>query len=157
VASYYDGIAKDLVWKLKFGGGQTAARQMSINMKNILNFSNCLPGTIIVPVPTATSRIRSRGYDQAELLARELSRLTGLRQVACLARLGQAHQVGANREQRQAQLAEVYFVKKASTVFGSQILLVDDVLTTGSTLEAASRVLKQAGARQIDAAVFAQA
>ena len=108
---------------------------------------------LVVPIPTATTRVRQRGYDQAKLLARAIARQTGLRYTNCLVRQGQAHQVGASRQARHNQLEGALRVKK--TVQGVCIILVDDVTTTGATLEAAASVLRQAGAQQIEALTFA--
>jgi ComF family protein len=150
-ATSYDSLAKEVVWRLKFHGIQEAAAVMARQM--------ALPGldgsAMLVPVPTASSRARGRGYDQAKLLGRELSRQTKLPYIDCLRRVGQTHQVGASRRQRQAQLQGAFRVSRASLA-GQAVILVDDVLTTGSTLEAAAEALKRAGARDINAIVFAQ-
>ena len=150
----YDGLAKDLVWRLKLGGAQGAAREMaSLLAEN----SETADNLIVMHVPTATSRVRQRGYDQAQLLARAFSERAGLRYLPCLARLGQHKQVGASRKQRTAQLASAFRVLRPALVQNAHILLVDDVLTTGATLEAASKALKVAGAKRVSAIVFAQA
>ena len=107
--------------------------------------------------PTATSRVRQRGYDQAKLLARALARQAGLPYLDCLARVGQTHQVGATREQRLRQLQAAFRVRRPNAVRSAYLLLVDDVSTTGATLELAATILKSAGARRVDAIVFAQA
>jgi predicted amidophosphoribosyltransferase len=73
-----------------------------------------------------------------------------------LARQGQAHQVGASREQRKQQLATAFRVTKPQHVAGARLLLIDDVVTTGATLEAAAAALRAVGARHIEALVFAQ-
>ena len=112
--------------------------------------------TIIVPVPTATSRVRQRGYDQAVLLAKEVARQSGLKYTHCLSRTTQAHQVGAGRSQRIKQLSGAFRVTKPDQVMGVHILLIDDVITTGATLESAALLLKKTGAKRIDALVFAQ-
>jgi ComF family protein len=113
------------------------------------------PETLLVPVPTATQRARQRGYDQADLLARELSEILGLPHQYLLSRLGQARQVGTGRKQRAAQLAKAFRVKGRVPI-NSHIMLVDDVVTTGATLEAAATILKKAGAKRVDAVIFAQ-
>jgi predicted amidophosphoribosyltransferase len=73
-----------------------------------------------------------------------------------LARRGQSRQVGARRMQRTTQLVDAFHPIRPSLIQGAHILLVDDIVTTGASLEAAARVLKQAGAKRIDAVVFAQ-
>jgi predicted amidophosphoribosyltransferase len=73
-----------------------------------------------------------------------------------LRRLDQTRQLGAKREERLAQLTGSFAVKNHRRVSGRIILLVDDVLTTGGTLIAASKTLKAAGAKQVDALIFAK-
>ncbi|HKR82318.1 MAG TPA: phosphoribosyltransferase family protein [Candidatus Saccharimonadales bacterium] len=113
--------------------------------------------TVLVFVPTATSRVRQRGYDQARLIARELGRLHRIPLLPALVRVGQRRQVGASGEQRRRQLQDAFRVVRKPTLKGKHVVLVDDVVTSGATLEAAARVLHQAGAQRIDAAVFARA
>lgn len=152
VAAVYEGPPKEMVWRLKFHGARKASHLMAAHMARQVVDADAY----LVPVPTATSRVRQRGYDQAKLLARELSRQTRLPYLDCLMRGGQAHQVGASRTQRLQQLAKAYRLKKAALVRGADIILVDDVITTGATLEAAAKVLRVAGARHVDAIVYAQ-
>lgn len=154
-ATYYDGVAKDLVWKFKFGHARAAANDIAKMMAGLL--SEELTNTVLCHIPTATSRVRQRGFDQAELLAKELSRLTGLSRARWLARHGQGQQVGASRTERQAQLAHAFRVVNLPMVRGAHILLVDDVLTTSATMEAAAAALRAAGARRVSGLVFAQA
>jgi ComF family protein len=152
-ATVYDGLAKDMVWRLKFHGVQEAAAMMARQMASF-GFDE---SAVLVPVPTATRRVRNRGYDQATLLARELGRQTGLPRADYVRRSGQTHQVGASRRERQRQLQAAFRIKPGSTTRDQHIILIDDVLTTGATLEAAARALKQAGVRRVSAIVFAQA
>jgi len=154
VGALYVGSTKSLIGRLKFSGAQSAAREMAV----ILHNSQILAGNcIIVPVPTATSRVRRRGYDQAKLLARNIAKQYGLPYLDCLARSGQAHQVGARRQQRLHQLSSAYRLKAATSVHDLRIVLVDDVVTTGATLEAAAKCLREAGAKRVEGVVFAQA
>lgn len=149
----YEYIAKNLVWRLKFRGAQAAAREIAKLLGSLVTDEDA----VLAHVPTATSRVRQRGYDQAGLIVRELSRQTGLPRRKLLMRVGQHHQVGASREQRITQLRTAFRVVNGEAVQGAHIILVDDVLTTGATLESAARMLKAAGAKRIDALVFAQA
>jgi ComF family protein len=113
-------------------------------------------GTLIVPIPTAISRIRQRGYDQTVLLARALSRQGHLLRADVLVRVSRSRQVGANRQKRLAQLRNSFIVSGNELVRKADILLIDDVVTTGATLETAATVLKKAGAKSVSAVVFAQ-
>lgn len=148
----YEGIAKDLVLHLKSSGAQSAATIMATTMRPAI-----VGHPVLVPVPTATSRIRRRGYDQSSLIARALSRQSSLGMLYCLSRLGQTRQRGANRQQRLVQLQSAFLVTKPSSVRGRHLLLIDDVTTTGASLEAAATSLLAAGAARVDALCFAYA
>jgi len=148
----YRGVAKQLIWKLKSAGAQAAAEVMAAGMVALLPAGE---RPVIVSVPTATGRVRQRGYDQAQLLGRQLARQARLPWLACLARSGQLHQVGANRQQRRWQLHDSLRVTQRRFVRGAHIVLIDDVYTTGATLEAAAEVLIKAGAARVDGLTFA--
>lgn len=152
-ATLYEGLAKKLVWKLKSKGAQEAATIMANCM---LPYVKRNRRTVLVAVPTATRRVRQRGYDQAKLLARQLARQAKQPWMDCLTRSGQAEQVGANRDQRLNQLAKSFRVTQQRFVRGAHIILIDDIVTTGATLEAAARILKQSGAGKIEALTFAR-
>jgi predicted amidophosphoribosyltransferase len=79
-----------------------------------------------------------------------------MRHASLLARYGQTRQVGATRQKRQQQVDNMFAVRKPELIKDAHILLIDDILTTGASLEAAAKILKAAGAKQVDAAVFAQ-
>ena len=150
----YDAVAKELIWRLKFTGARQAAQAMAQSMATLHRPAH---HTYIIPIPTATSRVRQRGYDQATLLAKNYAHLTGQPLSNCLARLGQQHQRGANRQARLQQLDTAYRLKRNAKIQGANILLIDDVATTGASLQAAARVLYRAGAASVNAIVFAQA
>lgn len=154
VATVYDSAAKALVWGLKFDGAQAAAGETA-DLIRLSTPENTGLRTYIVPVPTASGRARRRGYDQAKLVARELARKTGFEYRDYLRRSGQAHQVGANRRERLSQLDGAFRVR-FPLPREARILLVDDVVTTGATLEAAAKACRMAGASRVEAVVFAQ-
>lgn len=153
VTTEYDGLAKELVRVFKFGRAQAAATIIAEAMSSRLPY---LPDSLVVPVPTASSRRRQRGYDQAELLAKHLATKLHLEHYRALARVGQTRQVGSKRGQRRQQLTNAFRPVHQKAVAGRHILIVDDIVTTGATLEAAARILKAAGAKTVDAIVFAQ-
>lgn len=153
VGTVYEGCAKRLVWKLKYAGAQQAAKAIAEFMVNRIDLTD----SIIIPIPTATRRVRQRGYDQAKLVAKHISKLSDFAYLDCLARSGQTHQIGASRQQRLKQLTSAYRLKSNINLEDMTVTLVDDVVTTGATLEAAAICLKKAGVKRVEAVIFAQA
>ncbi|SRR6266568_3979600 len=150
----YQDIAKALVWRLKFGRAQAAARDIAPLLRLP---SDAGHERLLVHVPTATSRVRQRGYDQARLIARRVSALHGIVCVPALVRHGQQRQVGMSGDARREQLRGAFRVTLPGLVSGKHVILIDDVLTSGASLESAAAALKQAGTWRVDACVFAQA
>lgn len=154
VGAEYDEIAKQLIARLKFHRAVSVAGIIGDTLHGTLPI---LPREyILTHVPTATSRRRARGYDQAELIAKSLSRKSGLTHISLLARYGQSRQVGASRQQRTSQLKGAFRPLRRQHIKGRNIIIVDDILTTGATIEEAARALKKAGAKTVSAAVFSQ-
>ena len=152
----YQGLAKDLLWALKFDRTQAAAD--IIASKLAAAYSGPTPAdALIVPVPTAAKRVRARGYDQAVLIARAYARQVGCQYASLLVRHGSHEQKGAGREQRQQQLQGALSLKYPKDVAGRRIIIIDDVVTTGASLEAAAQTLKAGGARAVAALAFARA
>lgn len=151
----YSGPAKQLLAGLKFQRAMAAADDIGRLMARRFG-DGIAPDVLIVPVPTATSRVRARGYDQSVLIAKSLSRLTDRKFAPLLERLGHSEQKAADRSQRQQQLQGAYVLKRQADIRGKRIMLVDDVLTTGSTLDAVGTMLKRDGALVVGAMVFAR-
>lgn len=151
-ARTHEGLQRELVKSLKFNGAQSASYLMASKMSPLIH-----EDSVLIPLPTVASRARHRGYDQTRLLTRDLTRITKCPSIYALSRIGKQHQVGARRQQRLIQLQQAFIVRSSTSVRGLHIVLIDDVSTTGATLEAAAKVLKQAGAKRIDAVVYAQA
>ena len=150
-----DGVVRQAVHHLKYQGVMALAGPMGKMMAPRL--ADLPPSTVIVPVPLHGSRLRHRGYNHAELLAREIGRRTSLSTSTRL-----LHRTRATPPQAQAKSIDERrsAVRGAfcaeSTAAGSNVLLVDDVCTTGSTLAACAEALRQAGAAQISALTFAR-
>lgn len=152
----YEGLAKELLHTAKYERAEAGLREIAQLMAPSLAVFDDVDA--IVPVPTASSRERERGYDHARLVATYLGRQSTIRPERLLTRLGQAHQVGATRLSRIKQMKDAFrIVGPLDKVRGKHIVLVDDVCTTGATLEEAARVLKRAGATRVDALLFARA
>ena len=115
---------------------------------------------LIVPIPTTRRRARTRGYNQARLLAEVLADRVDMPLVDALERRhGGPTQVGLHPAERRANVKRAFTVRAdvRATLTGARVLLVDDVLTTGSTAIEAARPLVQAGATQVFLSTFARA
>jgi ComF family protein len=114
---------------------------------------------IVVPVPLARRRLLARRFNQAAILAREVAELTGLGyEPLILERIRPtASQVGLSRQQRQRNVAGAFAVRsrQIGRIEGRRVLLIDDVITTGSTAGACASVLRRAGAARIDVLALA--
>ena len=113
---------------------------------------NLPPDVVIVPIPTIAKHVRVRGYDHMRLIARELARIRTLTYSPCLYRVTTTMQRGANRAVRREQATAAFTVRNIRK--GARYLIVDDISTTGATVEYASRALLQAGAAEVWVAVL---
>lgn len=161
ITTNYSGPARELVKVYKFGHQRAAASVLiELMLETLLDFNNkddiAKLDYLVVPVPTASSRIRQRGFGHSELLARTLSHKLGLQSAAALGRLGQTRQLGSKRSDRLKQPEGNYFVRLPKAIKDRNILLIDDVVTTGATIREATKVLRAAGANRIDALIFAK-
>lgn len=151
----YAGTAKDLLWKLKFD--RAAAAALPIAQACLTTAPPVGATTVITYVPTATSRVRQRGYDQSRCIARHVAKCLQKPMYPLLGRTSGVRQVGTDADTRRRQLAHAFRARSRHVIQNAHILLIDDVITTGSSLEAAARVLLEAGAARVDALAFAQA
>ena len=155
-AFVYGGAAREAVRALKYRGLAALAAEMARPLAAALD-GWAPPVNAVVPVPLAGRRRRLRGYNQSELLARELGRLAGIPVAAgALRRLRSSPpQAGAADEAARRANVDGAFAAGSSLPAGG-ILVVDDVLTTGATLDACARALRQAGAGPAFALTFAR-
>lgn len=157
VVNVHDGIAKQLVHRLKFERAIAAAKPIARSMAALLpSLFHGADNVCITSVPTASSRIRARGYDQAACLARYIAKECNLPYRAVLGRLTQTRQVGASRAQRITQLEEAFYVRNNVIDKIRVVILVDDVMTTGSSLDACATALRKAGVQKVFGLVFAR-
>jgi ComF family protein len=118
----------------------------------------CLNADVIVPVPMHPTRLRERGYNQAELIAQPLARRLKLRvKPFLLVRTKpRPDKLRMTRHERWATVKGAYVAREGIRVDKLHILLVDDVMTTGATLDACSRALRKAGAARVTALTVAR-
>jgi ComF family protein len=152
----YGDISRGIAIRLKYGRKVALARTMSRYMLPLIGE---LPGeAILVPVPLHRRRLWSRGFNQSAIVARELSRRTGLPvAVDALRRVKPTPPLkGMGMRQRRRTVAGAFRARRPSDLHGRAVVLIDDVLTTGSTADACARALKKAGAARVDLVSWAR-
>lgn len=158
--AFYEGSAQRLVLAYKFGGRRELARPMGKWMSNAgREFLG--PDSLILPVPLHWIRLVSRRFNQAGDLAQVIAEdCGGSYEPDILKRRKRTRrQVGLSAEQRQKNVRSAFSVDKArlDRLEGRHIVLIDDVMTTGSTITACTKTLLAAGAASVDVLTFALA
>lgn len=158
-AFIFNTSSRALVHGLKYKQADYLAAFIGESMfKQFAQYPELAEVNLIVPVPLHPRKLRKRGYNQSELLARSFSLQLGLESnAACLIRTRDtASQTKLNRQGRLANMSDAFACIAPGVVKGKTILLIDDVATTGATLEGCARALRQAGAKKVLAYTFAR-
>jgi ComF family protein len=152
----YAGPAQAAVTALKFRGAARVADAMAAQV--VANAPpGWLEGAVLVPAPLHPARLRRRGFNQAERLARAIARRAGVPVADCLARAGpRATQMGRGRAQRLTGIEGAIAVRPEARAPPRRVLVVDDVITTGATLGACADALRDAGATGVAAIAYAR-
>jgi ComF family protein len=155
----YDDLARGLAHRLKYGDRLDLASTLGAWMARA-GAELLRDADLVVPVPLHRRRLWARRFNQAALLADAVGRLSGKRvdPFALTRRRHTRPQVGLSRAERQSNLSGAFQVgdEAKGRLAGLRVLLVDDVLTTGSTVNLASQALLRGGARAVDVLVFAR-
>ena len=151
---FYAGVVQDLILRYKFKNARWMASYMAKKMwdslKDLAEFD------VITCVPLHKKRRKWRGYNQARLLAEEISRLSGKPYREMLFRQRNTKQQSLlSAAERLENVKDAFVPILGADVGGKRVLLVDDVTTTGSTLLACNAALKKLGVKRVEAAVFA--
>ena len=152
-ASCRDGLMKNLVEDYKYQSIRGLDKVLAEMLGKAL--PEDLRDTIIVPLPTTSKHIRERGFDHTLRLARALSKMDKSYSFEQLIiRNNNTVQVGSDAKTRKRQAKEAYLIKAGKVDCDKKYLLIDDVWTTGASMEAAIDLMKKAGAKHLTAAVI---
>jgi ComF family protein len=150
----YEGLAADCIVRFKYNGIRSLAKPIA---RAIFESTTITGGDFIVPVPLYPSRLKARGYNQSAELGLQLASLLNIPIYDGLERIrNTAKQAGLSAEERIKNLSGAIAVKSGFDVKDKHVVLADDILTTGSTAAECGRILKEAGAKQVDLVVFAR-
>lgn len=163
----YAGALRDLIHLLKYEQLRPAAAVLGSFLREALAKLELPASTLLVPVPLWTGKRRNRGFNQAEEIARALVRTLAsggtastsiqLDTTSLVRQRETVSQTGLTRHQRRANVRGAFAVVRPQAVAGRNILLVDDVMTTGTTAGEGARMLLRAGAKQVLVATVARA
>jgi len=144
-AAYFDGVLREAIHRFKYRGVQVLARPLGRLMTEQWTLHH-IPGDVLIPVPLHPSRLAERGYNQAVLLAQELGAATGLPvEMDALARIrATVPQVALDAAARRENVRGAFRCSD-DRLAGRRVVLIDDLCTTGATLDACSTALRAVG------------
>lgn len=152
----YEGVARDAVLRLKEGCYIHAAEAMSLLMTEDIG-ATAKQADVITSVPSSFTKVAKRGYSPAEEIAKGIARRCGVRFVKLLMESdNKSEQKALSEKERMKNVKDAFEVIDIGKIQQKNILLVDDVCTTGSTLSACAKLLLEHGASSVTGAVFAK-
>jgi ComF family protein len=154
----FEGIIRTAIHQLKYRNLKALSGELAGLLSRYL-VTNPITVDVMVAVPIHPQRLRERGYNQCHLLARELAKFTGWRLLENSLRRtqwAQSQTRTTNAEQRWANVADAFRVVRPDEFRGQRVLLIDDVITSGATLNAAAVALKAAGAASVHGLTLAR-
>jgi len=158
----YDGGVRELIHLLKYEQVRPAAAVLGRLLAEAVSGLESLgiERLVVVPVPLHARKLRQRGFNQSELIAQEFIRLASenmtLHSRVLQRRRETESQIGLTRHQRRENIRGAFIVARPQEIAGREILLVDDVFTTGTTVSECARVLLRAGASKVFVATVAR-
>ena len=156
---WYEGTLRKIVQQFKYGKLRPLDKRLASWMTPLVSRMNADSLDLVLPVPLHRNRERARGFNQADLLARQLGRQCGIPLGGrdCVRVRDTPPQAGLRAAQRRKNVRGAFAVPRPAKVRGKRVLLVDDVMTTGATVDACARVLRQAGAEGVWVVTLARA
>jgi competence protein ComFC len=154
----FDDYYKELIHQFKYGKKIPLGKRLGGRLgKTINDDSHFSKSDYLIPVPLHKSRCRERGFNQSEIVADQISKITGIPILKNVLKRKKntKDQTNLSREEREENVRGAFVVTYSEMIKGKNIILVDDVITTGATLTECARILNQSGAQQILATTIA--
>ena len=151
----YEGDAEKFLRNYKYDGERDLASPLAVSIEDIVP---PITYDLLIWVPSSPARVRRRGFDHTKKIGKRLGKSLQIKTIQPISRIGHGRQVGSNRATRFEQVQTQYSIKPhvVPKLKNKHILLVDDVATTGATITYCARLLRNAGAKRVDAVVFAR-
>jgi len=159
---YGSPIVRSAIWEIKFRGNRKIARLIATLLYDELlervseekMFGGALRAPLLLPIPISAKRFRERGWNQCEIITDELQKLDGgqnfqIGKNILVKNKNTGDQVGRGRAERLKNLENSFSVKKENEIRDRLVIVFDDVVTTGATMEEANRALRASGAKKI--------
>jgi len=158
----YEGVLRDLIHIFKYERVKSAGPLLGRLLSQAMGAMQLPESLVVVPVPMSLGKRRARGFNQAEAIAQAFlstqpSSRIQLDTLSLVRTRETASQIGLTRHQRRANLRGAFAVSDRARIKGRSVLIVDDVMTTGTTAGECARVLRRAGAEQVFVATVARA
>ena len=154
----YEGVVREGIRRFKFQGATGAAESYGPILAQCVAEELGGAFDVVTWAPVSKKRLRSRGYDQSYLLARSAARVWDVEPVSMLKKVrDNPPQSGLDAAARRGNVLGVYEATNVEAIQNARILLIDDIITTGSSLSECARVLKDAGAQSVVCACLATA
>jgi ComF family protein len=154
-AALYDGPVAEAIKRFKFNRQMAFLPVMQLWLQRPLCRELAAAADLLVPVPLHKRRLKSRGFNQALLLARAFSESPFSREALVRTR-HTVPQVELKPRERKANVKGAFAINDPALVKGKQVLLVDDLYTTGATVKECARILRRAGARRVEVLTVAR-
>lgn len=159
-ANYQDPVLKKALWLLKYQGVKQLAKPLAELIQKRVWKKLETGGWLIVPIPLSWGKLRHRGYNQAELIARHLFNSQNNTiwggNILFKTKETKSQVEVKDKEERLANIVGSFKAEKPEIIKGKKIILIDDVYTTGATMSEAKKVLKEAGAKKVAGVVVAK-
>lgn len=157
VSTYQDKLLKKTIHKFKYNFIKDVAEPLTLLTAQSLQNSNFPIPDFIIPVPIHKKRLRWRGFNQSLILAKKLDLKIPILNNILTKKIHTKPQAKTkSRQERIKNLNDAFSIKKSEKIKGKKILLIDDIITTGTTLEQCAKLLKSAGAKKVYALVLAR-